>query len=246
MKQLFLVLFLLLALSARSQDDADFKKGIDFVGLGTEPFWSVKIDDEKSVSFDMMSNEIKFKTGKPEITNPDDKSITYTASNKKYFIRIDIKKDSCGDGMSDKIYPYSVKIKITTIKTDKIKELSGCGYFTCNTRINDIWALDKFNGEKLNKELFSKTKPYIEINIAQNRIGGNSGCNEFWSYMELRGDKIFIKNNFTMTKMFCDDNGFEMNFIGALSGKTLVYKIKGLKLTFIENGKIVMEFHKID
>ena len=113
-------------------------------------------------------------------------------------------------------------------------------------RIDNIWALVKFNGSEINKELFKKTKPYIEIKILQNRLGGNTGCNEFFVSSEFTGGKILIGNDITLTKMSCDDMGFESDFIQAVKGKTYDYKTDGLNLYFSDGDKVILEFRKID
>lgn len=246
MKRLLFFLFVLLVSSVNSQDDENFKNGIDFVGSGTEPFWGIKIDFEKGIFFNSADGELKFETGVPKTTEINETEIICVAKTKKYDVKVQICKDSCNDGMSDIIYPYSVKVFITEVGKKETIELSGCGNFTFDYRLNDIWALDKFKDSEIKKDLNLKTQPYIEIHIRENRIGGNTGCNEFWGVAEVRGEKILIGNKFTLTKIACDDNGFESDFISALSGKTLNYKIEKLKLYLSENDKVIMEFHKID
>ncbi|MCX6163853.1 MAG: META domain-containing protein [Ignavibacteriae bacterium] len=247
MKYLLIIIFILLVSTVYSQDEADFKNGIDFVGSGTEPFWGIKIDFEKGIFFNSAGDELKFETGIPvPLTAHGNSEVTFTADAEKYKVKVQICKDSCNDGMSDIIYPYSVKVFITEVGKKKTKELSGCGSYTFDHRLNDIWALDKFKDSEIKKDSQSKTRPYIEIHIRENRIGGSTGCNEFWGLAEVMGDKITISNKFTLTKIACDDDGFESNFINALSGKTLNYKIEKLKLYLIENDIVIMEFNKID
>lgn len=113
-------------------------------------------------------------------------------------------------------------------------------------RIDNIWALSKFKGEEINKELFKKTKPYIEIKILQKRLGGNTGCNEFFVSSEITGSKIVIGSDITLTKMACEDMGFEIDFIQAIKGRSYEYKTDGLNLYFSEGDKVIMEFRKID
>ena len=248
MKKLFLILLLLFISSAYSQDDKDFKKGIDFIGRGTEPFWSVKIDIEKSITFKLENDDLHFKTGMPGFTpvHSNNGGAEITGESKKYNIVININKDSCNDGMSDIIYPYSVKISITQKgKTEPI-EFTGCGNYTYDYRLDNIWTLVKFKGGEIKKGQYSKTKPYIEIKIKDSRIGGNTGCNGFFCPVEIRGNKIVISTDFTMTKMACDDMGFESDFVQAISGKTYKYKTDGLKLYLIEDETVIMEFRKTD
>lgn len=246
MKNLFFALLVLLTSSAYSQNDDDFKNGVDFTGIGTEPFWSVKIDIEKGIFFNSADGELKFETGIPELVSGNiNEGFAYVAESKKHKVKVLINKDSCSDGMSDIIYPYSVKVIIKETGKTETVELSGCGNYTFDSRLNDIWALNKFKGSEV-KDLNLKIVPYIEIHIRENRIGGNTGCNEFWGFVEVKGDKITVGNKFTLTKIACDDKGFESDFINAFSGRTLNYKIEKLKLYLTENDKVIMIFNKID
>jgi heat shock protein HslJ/uncharacterized membrane protein len=248
MKRLLFAVFLLFVSSAFSQDVDDFKNGIDFAGSGTEPFWSVKIDFEKGIFFNSADGELKFETGIPESTPVKNKEgVIYTAKSKKYEVKIQTVKEPCSDGMSDISYPYSVKINIKNIDKNEKTELSGCGNYTYDYRLDDIWVLEKFKGSEIKKEQYSKTKPYIEIKIKDSRIGGNTGCNEFYGTIEIRSDKIVISNKISLTKMACADiENFESDFIQAMSGKTFSYKIENMKLYFTENETVIMEFRKVD
>ncbi|MFA5405075.1 MAG: META domain-containing protein [Ignavibacteria bacterium] len=246
MKKLLFVLLVLFVTSAYSQDD-DFNNGIDFSGVGTEPFWSLKIDIEKGISFNTSGDELKIETGIPESTSGNNKSgIIYSAESEKFNVKVRINKESCNDGMSDNPYPYSVKVTITRKGYKEIREFSGCGNYTYNSLLNDIWALVNFKGTDIKDIKDLNSKPYIEIHIKENKIGGNASCNEFYGTVEVMGDKIVIADYITQTKMNCSEMNFEMNFLQALSGKTLQYKIEKLKLYLISNGETIMEFNKMD
>ena len=88
---------------------------------GTEPFWSIK--------FTQANAKYTACIGNPEITlvyevkEPNGNSFSITANDHEnmetYFITI--KKETCTDGMSDNLYPYSIEIK-----TDGIQY--GCGW----------------------------------------------------------------------------------------------------------------------
>ena len=247
MKKLIFILLVLLVSSVYSQNDDDFTNGIDFVGIGTEPFWSLKIDVEKGIFFNSAGDEFKLETGIPKIKPAEDKAcVTYIAESEKFNLKVQIEKDSCGDGMSDIIYPYSVKITITRIGYKEIREFSGCGNYTFNPLLNDIWALVNFKGTDIKDFKNLKSRPYMEIHIRENRIYGNASCNEFSGTAEVTGDKIIFGDHITRTKMNCEEMNLETDFLNALSGKTLNYKIEKLKLYLSENDKVIMEFNKID
>jgi heat shock protein HslJ/uncharacterized membrane protein len=247
MKNLLFVLLVLFVSSAYSQDDADFKSGIDFIGTGIEPLWSLKIDIEKGIYFNLLGENLKFETGIPKLTTVEDKgSVIFSGETPNFEIKIQINLNSCNDGKSDITYPYSVKVFINETGSDKAKELSGCGNYTFDNHLNDIWSLAKFKDIDVKNEKGLSSKPYIEIKINEHRIGGNASCNEFYGKAEIRGDKIVVDKYITLTKMNCNEMKFEIDFINAISGKTLYYRIDGLKLYLLENDNVIMEFNKMD
>jgi heat shock protein HslJ len=199
------------------------------------------------MSFYSVGDELKIETGIPKITPRDDKAgVIYTAESEIFDLKANISKESCNDGMSDLQYPYSVKITITRKGYKEIREFSGCGNYTANPLINDIWALANFKGKNIKEFSGLKSRPYIEIHIKENKIAGNASCNEFYGTAEIMGDKIVFGENITRTKMNCEEMNLETDFLNALSGKTLYYRIENLKLYLIENGEVIMEFNKMD
>lgn len=247
MKKLIFIFFLLFASGVYCQTEDDFNKGVDFSGAGTEPFWSLKIDIEKGISFESLGDELKIETGIPTVSNSDNiTSTVYSAESEIFNMKVRVSKEPCSDGMSDNNYAYAVKVTITRKGYKEIREFSGCGNYTYNPLLNDIWALTNFKGKSIKEYSGLKSHPYMEIHINDNKILGNASCNEFSGALEVRGDKIVIDDKITRTKMNCDEMILEMDFLNALSGKTLFYKIEKMKLYLIENGETIMEFNKMD
>jgi uncharacterized membrane protein len=247
MNKLFFVLFLLVSSLVYSQGNDDFKNGIDFSGAGTEPFWSVKIDFEKGIYFNSPGDDLKIETGKPEMSPTENNSnFIYTASSEKFDLKVQIKKENCSDGMSDNTYPYSVKVSISEKCGKETKELKGCGNYTYDSLINDIWALINFKSKDISKDKTLEKRPYMEIHVKENKIIGNASCNEFYGTVEILGDKILFGDGISRTKMNCSEMLLETDFLNALSGKIFNYKIEKLKLYLIENGEVIMEFNKMD
>lgn len=247
MKKLFFALFLILISNVNAQIDEDFNNGIDFKGGGVEPFWSLKIDEEKGMYFELAGNELKFETDAP-IVKPTDKMSgrIYTAESEKFNLRVTILKETCSDGMSDLQYPYSLKVSITRKGYKEIREFTGCGNYTYNPLLNDIWALVNFKGKDIKGYKGLNTKPYMEIHISESKIMGNASCNEFFGNAEVIGDKISFGDKMTQTKMNCSEMNLEIDFLWALSGKIYKYKIEKMKLYLTENDSVIMEFNKMD
>jgi heat shock protein HslJ len=246
MRKLFILLFFIILQSAYSQESKDFNDGYDFVGIGTEPFWDVKINETKEISFHTISDGTAFSTGIPELTLLSSNDVcSYSAESDKYSVKVLIKKEECTDGMSDNIYQYSVNVSVTEKSSNQTKEFKGCGYYTNDYRLDDIWVLDKLKGNEFSKKDYS-TRPYMELKVRDSRVGGNAGCNTFLGKIEIKGHKIAFSKNMNMTKMACEEMKLEMDFINAISGKTLGYKVDNGKLYFYENGNTVMQFYRTD
>jgi len=95
-------------------------EGIDFVGLGTEPFWSLDIDNEKMILFKMSDwkKPVIFPIEKPSLTKD---STFYNLSSEGGPLRVTVFPQFCSDGMSDFLYQYKVVVKY------KGSTYKGCG-----------------------------------------------------------------------------------------------------------------------
>lgn len=83
--------------------------GLEFYGVGNEPFWNVEVDEQKSIAFHLAewSKPQQFKAVAPQAT-PD--STLYITSNDSVLLRVVIYNTFCSDGMSDFVYAQSVKV----------------------------------------------------------------------------------------------------------------------------------------
>lgn len=100
-------------------------EGIDFIGVGNEPFWSLEIDNEKMILFRLADWK------KPVIAAVQDPVVTadstvYKLTSGKDLLRITVLPHFCSDGMSDFLYQYKV---VVTFKGSGYK---GCGVMLGN------------------------------------------------------------------------------------------------------------------
>lgn len=102
----------------RLKEKAD--AGIDFIGHGNEPFWSLEIDKGNKIIFNNpdMKKPISTPYGEPIISNGIREYHIQTEATK---LDITISPQFCSDGMSDFLYDYKVSLKY------KGKDYSGCG-----------------------------------------------------------------------------------------------------------------------
>lgn len=84
-------------------------QGIDFTGLGNEPFWTVEIDNEKFILFNLAGwkKPVIIPMEKPVI-NKDSTLYNLKTDTTKWTITI--LPQFCNDGMSDYLYQYKVKV----------------------------------------------------------------------------------------------------------------------------------------
>ncbi len=83
--------------------------GVDFFGVGNEPFWNIEIDEQKKIAFHLADwqQPKQFNAVKPVIFSD---SIVYKTKSDSATLAITIYNKFCSDGMSDFIYNHSVKV----------------------------------------------------------------------------------------------------------------------------------------
>jgi hypothetical protein len=95
-------------------------EGIEFFGVGNEPFWNIEIDEQKEILFQLAdwSKPLPFKPTKPLLAGD---STIYKTSNDSGQLHVVVYNQFCSDGMSDFIYNNKVKV------TYRNKTFNGCG-----------------------------------------------------------------------------------------------------------------------
>ncbi len=220
-------------------------KGIDFVGMGNEPFWNIKIDLVGTLIFSRLGEkDIEFSKIKESMIM-DSPGVTYTAVNSQAEIKADIFKIECTDDMSGEIFPYTVKVDIKFSSNSNVTVYKGCGKYLADYRLNGSWAIEKINSREIDSSVLSSKKPpIINISVGDERISGTAGCNDLFGHFEPEDYKLIFKN-ITSTKMLCNDMALEDEFLSTISDKTFMYLFEGDKLTFINmKGVTVLEFGK--
>ncbi len=96
------------------------KEGVEFFGIGNEPFWSIEIDEQQSIQFRLAdwAKPISLKAVSP-VRNAD--STIYKMGKDTAALIVVIFNQFCSDGMSDNIYNNKVRVVYKGI------EYNGCG-----------------------------------------------------------------------------------------------------------------------
>ncbi len=104
------------------------------------------------------------------------------------------------------------------------------------------WELNYISGAKIAFDgLYPAKKPMIRFD-ADNKISGNTGCNQFSGTATVNGNSINFPESMAMTKMFCPGEG-EQVFLQMLK-KVNRYSLSGNTLTFLMDDIAIMRFLK--
>src|SRR6056297_2044884 len=150
--------------------------GSYFKATGTEPFWGLKIYNDK-VELQTMEDTIQTPNTKP-IKAQDANISMYRIQTEATLLDIIISNKECTNAMSGEISPYTVTISYKNTAEDETKVYEGCGSYITDYRLHDISVLESMNDKAISKEEFAgRDLPNMEININNNRFSGYSGCN---------------------------------------------------------------------
>ena len=216
-----------------------------FRASGNEPFWGVKISNEKIEMTSLVEGFEKMTWQNVTPIKAMDANVKmYLATSELGEIKIQIKAGECTDTMSGQISPYTVAIEIIKNKSLTSTLFNGCGNYITDYRLHDLWVLETLNNKKAELINFRKELPNLEINTAQNTFSGFAGCNGM-------AGSIFFENGLLRftdilgTKMFCGDGNKESEFLKALQSST-TYEIKNNRLTLSNPSGDLLVFKKVD
>lgn len=218
--------------------------GSYFKATGTEPFWGIKIYD----------NKIELQTMEDTIVTPPSEAIKAQDANIKMFrikneateMDVIISHKECTNAMSGEVFPYTVTVSYKNTGGGDSRVLEGCGSYITDYRLHDIWVLEKMKGASVSKDDFnSGDVPNMEVNINDNRFSGFSGCNRMTGSLFYENDVLRF-TQVASTRMACPGMEKESEFLMALQSATS-YKIENNRL-YLSNGsnENILVFKKID
>lgn len=111
-----------------------------------------------------------------------------------------------------------------------------------NNELNGSWEVDYISGPKIAFDgLYPNKKPILTFNMADNKVTGNSSCNNFNTTFAIDGSNIKF-NDPMATKMACPGEG-EAVFFKTLRTVTK-YSVSGNTLNLIMGDIAVMRLQK--
>ena len=223
-------------------------KGIDFTGMGNEPFWNIDLNlDDKTLTYSKLGEGSITFTDIKEAPVMDAPVITYHGNTAKHEITVDIIKQECTDNMAGDVFPYKVTVKLRTGKSLKVDTLNGCGTYLADLRLGGNWLISKVNGKDISEYKIMKEKsPQMVLSLSLERFSGNAGCNSFFGSFESKGNKLrFGKTASTM--MMCPDMKLENDVFSIINEGYYSFIIENNILTLIDmKGNVVIDFIKAD
>lgn len=101
------------------------------------------------------------------------------------------------------------------------------------------WKLVELNGISVNE---TSREPFIAFENEENRIHGNTSCNDFFGTFELREKNQIKFSQVGMTKMACIGNTVETPFTQALESTTAYKNDDGSLILFDAFGNKLAHF----
>jgi heat shock protein HslJ/uncharacterized membrane protein len=225
------------------QQMENLEKRIYFRAMGNEPEWSLKIS-ETAIEFNSLKPDFE------SFTSPHMEPVYAMDANVKMYgltiesgrMNIQLSQQECVNTMSGEKFPYTIRIEMT--KNNQSYTFNGCGLYVTDSRLHDIWDLEKLNGAIVNPADYNKGVPNLEINSSTNDFMGYTGCNRMNGsiFYEL-GLVRFTDIN--TTRMACLGNNKEAEFLKALRSTT-TYKVENLRLILSNPNGELLVFKKVD
>ncbi|NVO33388.1 META domain-containing protein [Hymenobacter lapidiphilus] len=228
-----------------SRWDAQRGRGVDFVAMGSEPFWSLELT-KGQMRFRTVAGADSLVLPLPAPSQAQDAPVLrYRALSAAGELTVTIAQRPCTNNMSGEVLPYTVTVQVRTSAQPAAREFAGCGRYLGDYRLHDIWALESVDGQAVDAAQFTtKDKPYLELNLTRAEALGFGGCNGFGG--SLTPERAGLKfGTLRGTMLACPALPFERKFLGALSGNSFSYRIENLRLT-LENRTSTLVFKKID
>jgi heat shock protein HslJ len=197
-----------------------------YSALGTEPFWSLKIDRDE-MRFERADSPSV--TATPFEARPSFNGWRYLAKA----MTVDVTFAPCSDGMSDKTYKDSVTIMVGDA------QYKGCGGGVLPpASLNETgWTINAIGG------VAAATNVKTEVRFADGNVSGTAGCNRFSAPYAVEGNVLSV-GAIAATKMMCPEAQMaqESKFLSLLGSVKLTkrFSVSGDMILTSEAGDHVM------
>ncbi|HEX2535572.1 MAG TPA: hypothetical protein VHK69_17640 [Chitinophagaceae bacterium] len=95
------------------------KQGLEFFGIGNEPFWSIEVDEQQFIRFQLADWPVPLRFPAPSAMGKD--TLHYRSASDSGTVEVTVYPEFCSDGMSDFVYHQRVRVVCLG------KSYNGCG-----------------------------------------------------------------------------------------------------------------------
>ena len=214
-----------------------------FKATGTEPLWSVEISKSEIIFTSVNESENFSVPYAAPILAADANVKLYRSKSDTAEIEITVSQGNCSDGMSDKTYSYTTKVGLKRVGVTEYQNLSGCGNYVVDKRLNTAWTLQQLNGKSITKEDFGQELPYIDFHTEIATFTGFGGCNRINGKVMISDLNLIRFVDVVSTRMMCLGSNKETDFMRALQSATH-FELKDSKLILLNGGQTTLVFTK--
>lgn len=196
-----------------------------YKALGTEPFWSLTIDQRVMV-FTEAGRDEKVTVTTPRVINGVAGDIYKTQR-----LNVNIVHGRCSDGMSDRVYPDKVQVRVDG------RAFEGCGGepLAPGTLAGTSWTVESVNGQPV------PGGPANFVRFTENRLSARFGCNTLNGRF-AQSDITLSTGALAATRMACPDMTAERTATRILAQPVTIVWASGERLTLGNgNGSIVLK-----
>ncbi|GAO42829.1 hypothetical protein FPE01S_01_18470 [Flavihumibacter petaseus NBRC 106054] len=220
---------------------AQAANGIDFIAMGTEPFWNVSLREGQWLIFQTPDKRDSSRIP-VQLEKAGGTGWTYTGELDGQLFRLAIYTEFSSDGMSDRIYRYR-----TTFETNG-KKLSGTGVALrgaiSGNSAGGSWVLqDILEPGKSLQSLFSQKTPTLLIDTIARKLSGSTSCNRFNGAWMNGSELPFNAAQLAMTRMACAGEG-ETVFLAAFK-KVNGFRCIADELLMYQDNRVLLRWKKL-
>ncbi len=235
------------AKSARmSRNLKKWDDGVDFHAYGNEPNWYVDLVFDEGMTFESMGDlNISTPMGTPVDVDDAETTQRYRAETESATLIVTMTSEQCTDQMSGERFDYTVTIQAKNNSDSEYQEFKGCGAYTIDPRLHNIWVIEQHNGEQVDMEALPKGIPQIDINVREGLYNGHDGCNS------LRGGLRYSRNTLEFlsgptTLMACNDGGKSGAIARDLVSGGFTYSFRERFVELSRDGNVVFLLKSVD
>ena len=197
------------------ENQKEREKGADFIAIGTEPYWNLKIAVGKSILLEQLGLDPIHTPCPNSMPLGDGAGFKYDIQTEANHLIIEARRENCEDDMSGEAFGYSLHVNING------NDLYGCGYHSSQAELSTgTWLLKSLNGREINP-LEAGSKLELSLNTQVCQISGRDGCNSFFGLAEVQRDTLYVSKSLGNTLMACDFAPWQNLYRDALQGATL-------------------------